>query len=353
MERVAFIIKYFPKSSKRISGLTSFACLLFEKLALKLEVHVFSECSEKYAHEWSENHAYTLHPVKGPFWLRVGYEVASSAPHCVIILSGLHKARFIFPVFCTLLHSIQDIPNKFFYQCVNLDGPPGWLACRLLARFDRLIGTNYTIRSHLSRALPEHCTYLPPGIDLGGISNAPVTSKSAPIRIGYFNHLNKTKGCDIAIDAFLSSPFNDTEFVIAGTGDMADILNTKYDGNDGIKFLGYLPDPIPDMKACDMILLPFRTHVSVLGISQTALECLACGVPVIASDNESITTLIRDEQEGLIYNHPEQLGEKILRLHDDVELRKRLSQNAIRHAEEFKIETVSDKLYQMICQDIR
>lgn len=163
--------------------------------------------------------------------------------------------------------------------------------------------------------------------------------------MGYFNHLNKIKGCDIALAAFVEQTFNDTEFVIAGTGPMEDKMRSLYSRQEKIKFLGYLPDPIPEMKACDAMILPFRTAVSVLGISQTALECLAAGIAVIGSDNDAITTAVRNEKEGLIFQFSNQLVACIRRFHNDLDLRSRLSRNAARRAEEFRIESTADSLY--------
>lgn len=344
MQRVAVIIKYFPPS-ERISGLTSLASLLFDRFATKLDLHVLSQCSQAQAKQWSEKCDYTLHPVNGMFWFQVGDAVKKIDPQGIVLLSGIHKASLIYPVLRPLVATLGDRTKTLFYQCVNLDHRPGRMARRILERFDRIICSSPRLMSLLSEQFIGSCTYVPPGVDLDRIRGTQTAAKGGPLRMGYFNHLNKIKGCDIALAAFVEQTFNDTEFVIAGTGPMEDKMRSLYSRQEKIKFLGYLPDPIPEMKACDAMILPFRTAVSVLGISQTALECLAAGIAVIGSDNDAITTAVRNEKEGLIFQFSNQLVACIRRFHNDLDLRSRLSRNAARRAEEFRIESTADSLY--------
>lgn len=350
MKRVAFIVKYFP-ASERISGLTSLASLLFGRLHLKLDLHVFSQCSQEHAQQWSKKSEYMVHAVNGNYWLCVGRAVKNIDPACIVIMSGIHVARLIYPTYRPLIAILGDNAPIYFYQGVNMDVPPGRMGCLLLTRLNHIICTSPRLMSIFSSRFSDHCTYLSPGIDLDSIRSTPSAARGTKFRVGYFNHFNKVKGCDIALEAFASNPLEDTEYIVAGVGPMEEELRSRFNRHDSIKFLGYLPDPISEIKACDIVVFPFRKAVGVLGICQTALECLAAGVPVISSDNDAITPAVRHEKEGLIFNKSEQLGECIRRIHDDPALQARLASKASQRAEQYRIETIADKFYALLQKD--
>jgi glycosyltransferase involved in cell wall biosynthesis len=71
------------------------------------------------------------------------------------------------------------------------------------------------------------------------------------------------------------------------------------------------------MRSCDVMALPFRTDVSVLGISQTVLECLALGVVVVGSDTPAIAPALRPGVDGLLVDGGVDLVAALRRLHDD------------------------------------
>ena len=57
--------------------------------------------------------------------------------------------------------------------------------------------------------------------------------------------------------------------------------------------------------------MPFRTDVSVLGVSQTALEIMALGRVVIGSPTGAILPAVQDGVDGVIASGPDEMREQI------------------------------------------
>ena len=64
-----------------------------------------------------------------------------------------------------------------------------------------------------------------------------------------------------------------------------------------------------------------------------AMEAMASGLPVVASDVGGVRAIINDGQDGLLARPlPDDLADKIARLLSDANLRDKLSLNAMRRA---------------------
>lgn len=78
---------------------------------------------------------------------------------------------------------------------------------------------------------------------------------------------------------------------------------------------------------CDALVCP--SLYESLGFVN--MEAMACGIPVIASNAGGITEIVRDEDNGLIFenNNRKNLAEKILLLYKSKDLQNKLSKNAL------------------------
>ena len=348
MKKLAVVIKHYPPGD-RISGVTSMAENIFKNIALYTDLHIFSECSETQADEWNKKFNYKIHPViSHEYWLAVGKKVNLINPDSVLIISGIHKSKLICPCFFKLISLLNPNSHTLFLQSVSLDKLPGYFGRKLLNKANNILCTNESLTSKLSSNLSKDVVYIPPAIDLNYIQSVKPAIKSKPMRVGFINHINYIKGADIALKAFSQMQLPDVEYIIAGSGEYENQLRQKYSNIENIRFLGYLPDPLPDLKACDIMVLPFRTSVSVLGISQTILECIAAGVPVIGSDTVAINSVLKDGVHGLIASDLKQIKLAIKNLYDDTKLRKLMINNCHELAKQFDNMNVSKKLLALI-----
>ena len=348
MQRVALIVKYFPHNG-RISGLTSYVSLLADQLGSIYDLHIFSQCSLVQAKKESSEKSYSLHSVEKFFWFNVP-GIVKNKFHKVIVISGVSNPLFFYLVFKKLISELNN-SDIYFYQGTVLKKLPGKLGCKLLKKCKKVITANRDLSQKLSTHLNIDCKYLPPGIDLEYINNLKAKKKNKHIRIGYLNHFNKIKGVDIALKAFSKLPFNDTEYILAGVGQLEKKMKKKYLHYENINFLGYVPDIISEIKACDIIILPFRSDVSVLGISQTVLETMAAGVPVIGSSVNVITSVISNKKQGLIFSSFENLLECITKLHDESDTREKLGNNARKMVQKYDIALIANKLSNILNEE--
>ena len=135
--------------------------------------------------------------------------------------------------------------------------------------------------------------------------------------------------------------------VIAGKGKLERRLKQKSEMKKlkNVKFLGYVPDEdLPKLyRVSDVYVLPSITRGENFGIS--ALEAMACGIPVIASDLPGVNWLVRDYC-GMKVKPKDVLGlaEKINELLSNDALRSEIGKNARKNAEEYNWEDISKKV---------
>ncbi len=94
-----------------------------------------------------------------------------------------------------------------------------------------------------------------------------------------------------------------------------------------IKFWGVCNNVGPIMAAADLMILPSKKE----SFGLAALESMACGTPVIAANAGGLPELIRDGENGLLFNNgdtDEAVG-KILSLLQNQDLYNKMRQKAI------------------------
>jgi D-inositol-3-phosphate glycosyltransferase len=95
-------------------------------------------------------------------------------------------------------------------------------------------------------------------------------------------------------------------------------------------------------SAADVLVMP--SHYESFGM--VALEAMACGTPVIASDVGGLQELVKDNKTGIRVkaNDPNALAKAIERLMDNDVLRRRMGHRASCYAEDFSWSKIVDKL---------
>ncbi len=144
--------------------------------------------------------------------------------------------------------------------------------------------------------------------------------------------LTEKKDHNMYIDsaAFLLTKRDDITFFIVGEGARRKTLQAKV-RNLGIEsrvlFLGKRDDVELILRAADISVLTSTARFGE-GISNTILESLACGTPVIATDSPGTREVIEDDNNGLIVPCGDhlKLAEKISLLLENKMLREQLGQ---------------------------
>ncbi|WCE31967.1 glycosyltransferase family 4 protein [Vibrio sp. SCSIO 43137] len=147
---------------------------------------------------------------------------------------------------------------------------------------DRLPARSYVIDNFVS--VPK-----PPGQQ----------SKRKPTNIAFVGRLSHEKAPDRFIR--LATQFPQTAFALYGSGPMEQEI--KAEAPDNVQLAGHIDDMDSVWPEIDMLVIPSRFE----GLPMAALEAMARGIPVIASDVGALSSLIRDGENGWICRNKEQM----------------------------------------------
>ncbi len=121
---------------------------------------------------------------------------------------------------------------------------------------------------------------------------------------GIASRLIEGKGHDVLIAAVARASAQEAgvKLLVAGDGPELARLEAMADrlcAPGTVRFLGFVADIRPFMQACDALAFPTQPELSE-GFGLAALEAMACGRPVIASDVGSLPEVVDDGVTGLV-----------------------------------------------------
>jgi glycosyltransferase involved in cell wall biosynthesis len=206
-------------------------------------------------------------------------------------------------------HCDPEIPGPFGRLVVE-----AWrltLGRSTLRRTDHLISTTASYAS-TSRTIWNYSpSVIPNGVDAQFFRPGPAAPRVASklpgtpgFRVLYVGRLVEHKGLEQIVDAmaFLRPP---AQLIIAGAGPLQGALEARAAASparDRIRFLGRVPfEDLPEVyRACDVFVLPSVSRLEAFGI--VALEAMASGLPVVASDIPGVREVVSEGAEGYLAN---------------------------------------------------
>lgn len=180
---------------------------------------------------------------------------------------------------------------------------------------------------------------IPNGIDIERFSPAP-SEKSVSPRLVFVGRLKEYKRVDLILEAVarLEARGVRVDFDVVGKGERESALRAHAERlglNDRVRFHGFVSED----EKLDLLR---RSWIHVLtspkeGWGISAIEAAACGTPTVASDAPGLRESVVDGETGLLVPHGdvEALADALEGLIRDVELRKRLGDQARVFAEGF------------------
>lgn len=139
--------------------------------------------------------------------------------------------------------------------------------------------------------------------------------------VGIVARLDAIKNHGALIDAVnqMAQSRPDVKLVVVGDGPEAASLKTR--AGDHVRFLGYRSDTARLMQGFDLFVLPSFNE----GISNTILEAMATGLPVIASNVGGNPELVADGKTGFLVDphKPGDMADKITAYMADPEMMNR------------------------------
>lgn len=167
------------------------------------------------------------------------------------------------------------------------------------------------------------------------------------IIINFTGRIVGRKGIDVLINAMATNRelLLSSILIIVGSGpdeDKMKNLVSRLGIDNNIRFLGQTSEVVRYYQASDIFVLPSYAE----GMSNSLLEAMACGLPVIASRIGGVVDVIEDGKTGILFEPGDisGLSSALVRLANDAELRQRLGIEARKKmVKDFSIERVAEE----------
>lgn len=229
---------------------------------------------------------------------------------------------------------------------------------RLLRNASKVIAlTRMEANQYRSMGVPKKkIKIIPNGIDLSEYSNLPSTG-SFKEKFGldknlrmvlYLGRIHRIKGIDILVEAFASviENLDDVMLVVVGPDDgylgELEALIKALNIEDKVIITGpmYGEDKLEAYVDADVYVLPSRYET----FPMTVLEALACGTPIILTENCGLSDLIRDNVGLVVTPDSTKLTEALLKLLLDSDEQNMFRQKGKTLINEFNISKTIAKL---------
>lgn len=171
------------------------------------------------------------------------------------------------------------------------------------------------------------------------------------------SRIAKEKNIDFLIRTFklIRDSKKNVKFMIIGDGGVREEMEqtTKDLGlEDSAIFTGFLStDDMPSYYQVGDIFV-FASLTETQGLA--AVEAMAAGLPVVAIKSSGIEDMVKNGNDGILtYNNEENFAENVIKLIENGDLRKKMSENAKMDSQEFSINTwikKVDNLYRVLIE---
>lgn len=184
---------------------------------------------------------------------------------------------------------------------------------------DRLLVTSFDYArssaiEDIATSEPARLRELPPAVDVGRFAPGPKPgslmerygldrSKPVILFVGGLDKAHYFKGVDVIVRALATECLKGAQAVLVGEGDLRpeyERLARELGLSGRVTFTGAVSDEeLPDhYRLADIFAFPSIDRSEAFGIA--ALEAMATGVPVVASDLVGVRTIVRDNETGFL-----------------------------------------------------
>lgn len=187
------------------------------------------------------------------------------------------------------------------------------------------------------------------GIDLDKFNISTRTENDETPVIVSSGRLEVMKNYDTAIQACALLRNMSFEYHILGDGSLRPTIEqliTELDLANKVKLVGFVPNVHDYLKKSQIFLMPSKWE----GFGLAALEAMACGIPVLASDVPGLRDLVgSDEQCGYLINPTcsQDIANKLRKLIKDRELRLCMGKRGRARSEEYSIEKTAKRYIEL------
>ena len=191
------------------------------------------------------------------------------------------------------------------------------------------VPSTFALNTFLESGVPRSkMRVVPYGVDLRTFY--PCAERSEMIfRVLFVGSLSVRKGVSYLLEAFEQLECKSKQLVLVGlvSPEMKNTIK-KFQDQGQVSLMGHMPHQQLNkiMSASHVMVLPSVEE----GLALVQAQALACGCPVIASQNTGSSDLFSDGREGFIVpiRDPRAISDRLQRLADSHDLRRRMSEAA-------------------------
>jgi len=198
---------------------------------------------------------------------------------------------------------------------------------RLRGIFLRKLDKVIVPSKYVKRRLFENTELIRAGVDTEKFRPTEGTKRKAKIKIGFFGHAGIPKG---AVDlATASKKFpKEAKVYIFFTRRYKKLEKYLKNKNPKIKIFGQIDKISEVYKKMDLIVLPYRTPLSVIANPLVLLEAMAMEKAIVTTNLGFIKEIVKDSVIMVKPYSPEEIIKAVNKLIKDEKLRKKLGEKA-------------------------
>ena len=218
--------------------------------------------------------------------------------------------------------------------------PPTAARMRNICEADALVGNSLYLSELLRQRFKIEASTIYDGVDKRRFYPRNEGATTTPTTVLYAGSFQPYKRAQLVVREAVKRP--DVAFRLAGTGgeDQSCRRLAEQLGCRNVEFLGVLTQQQlgEEMRRADVFFFP-----SILeGHPQVLLQAAGCGLPAVAMDHYRPEYVINGAT-GFLASSDEELSETLNRLLDNPQLRRRMSDAALRHSCRFDWEQIADQ----------
>jgi glycosyltransferase involved in cell wall biosynthesis len=139
---------------------------------------------------------------------------------------------------------------------------------------------------------------IPNGLNLADFPPAPSPVHGRPFTVAFLGRLTQEKGVPILLGAVESmKDGSNIQWLVAGDGPFrANVEAATQQADSRLHYLGFRENVLPLYHSSDLVVMPSLSE----GHPMTALEAMACGLPVVASRVGGLPEIVIDGETGVL-----------------------------------------------------
>ena len=265
-------------------------------------------------------------------------------------LYGIHKR---YPTVCTLHATFESIFKDCPYGIISIISR----FTKSLVKSDKIIvHTDQDKNTLIKRGVnPTKIAVIPHGVySLFKKYKNRNNAWSQENCILFFGYIGGNKGVEYLIKAvpIVSQVIPDIKVIIAGEGNFSKYSKLIEDSSKFEIYNGFIPnEKVPELfQRAKIVMLPYTYHRGHSGVLNIAF---AFGKPAIVTNVGSLPEMVEYGKSGLIIppKNSEALAEAIIKLLKDDKLRRKISRNALKRAEELSWDNIA-KMHMKVYEEV-